>query len=97
MFREITFFYPPISLLFESYPLCRLQLSLVTLAAATSAQLTFPWSPAGSNLVYASGFGYNTYGLNTYGLRNEGAPPNNPFEPRTAADVFRPEAVPTLG
>ena len=70
------------------------QLSLITLAAATSAQLISPWSPAiaGNGLVYASGFGYSNYGLN--GLRNEGAPPNNPFIFRTAADVFTPEAVP---
>jgi len=66
-------------------------LSLVTLAVATSAQLTFPWS-ASNNLVYASGFGYSNYGL-----RNDGAPPNNPFEFRTAADVFRPSAVPVVG
>ena len=64
------------------------QLSLLTLAAATSAaQLTYPASTA--PLVYAAGFGYNAFGL-----RNDGAPPNNPFILRTAADVFTPEAVP---
>ena len=64
------------------------QLSLLTLAAATSAQLTYPASTA--PLVYAAGFGYNAFGLQ----RNDGAPPNNPFILRTAADVFTPEAVP---
>lgn len=64
-------------------------LSLVTLALAASsagAQLTYP-------LTYAAAFGYSNYGL-----RNDGAPPNNPFQPRTAFDVFRPEvpAVPAV-
>ena len=70
-----------------------LQLSLLTVAvAATSAQLSYPYGLPGSpnnGLVYAAGYGYSNYGL-----RNEGAPPNNPFVFRTAADVFTPEAVP---
>ena len=70
------------------------QLSLLTVAvAATSAQLSYPYglpgSPNNNGLVYAAGYGYSNYGL-----RNEGAPPNNPFVFRTAADVFTPEAVP---
>jgi len=69
-------------------------LSLLTVAvAATSAQLSYPYglpgSPNNNGLVYAAGYGYSNYGL-----RNEGAPPNNPFVFRTAADVFTPEAVP---
>ena len=64
------------------------QLSLlVTLAAAHAQQVAYPLA-ATAPLVYAANYGYATYGLDTAN------PPNNPFEFRTALDVFRPNTLP---
>ena len=65
------------------------QLSLLLVAAAANAQVAYPLAAASTApLVYAANFGYASYGIES------GKPPNNPFEFRSALDVFRPSVNP---